>query len=386
MHKYFYLIRAVARRILDAMSFYGYYVFGAGRSGAPKQVTIELTYGCNCRCQMCPLYGIHTSGGEQALRLSRENTELTLDEYKKLFSDFKINKIKTVNLTGGEIFLRPDVLDIIKAARDNALNIHFTSNGALITPEIARRLVELGVHSATFSLDAAGDIHDLIRGAKVYEPLMKAVSYISEEKIRQSKTRPAISFACAVSTINQDNFSELVKISKEKNISLHISPVFFSSPEKISSLKAAFAGENFIKPENHVLDKSISGVDADIFYKETARALELSRRLKQPVSVEFKKKGDIYKWFNRPDFFFVNKCFYPWYTARLDPYGNVYPCSISVKMGNIRQTPFMDIWNGQKYTGFRKKLKKVKVFNFCSRCCSLYPRNRLWSYLPKIGF
>ena len=39
---------------------------------------------------------------------------------------------------------------------------------------------------------------------------------------------------------------------------------------------------------------------------------------------------EIRRRFEDPDYAFVEKCFYPWKSARVNPYGNVYSCSIDV--------------------------------------------------------
>ena len=57
-------------------SYYPSYLFGNGKIQLLKKVAIEITFKCNCRCQMCPLYGIHTHGGRKIINYMHENNEL----------------------------------------------------------------------------------------------------------------------------------------------------------------------------------------------------------------------------------------------------------------------------------------------------------------------
>jgi len=83
------------------------------------------------------------------------------------------------------------------------------------------------------------------------------------------------------------------------------------------------------------------------------------------------------------EYAFVEKCFYPWKTFRISPYGDVYSCSIDVAFGNVRDQSVIDIWNNEAYQTFRRALKKRRLFPKCAKCCAL--NNEFWKYLPTIG-
>lgn len=378
-------IRPIITSLSEVLQFYPSYVFGRGKAKPPKLISIEATYLCNCRCKMCPLYGTQTSDGKMLLEKIKNEKELTLDEYKAIFKEISNNGVKNIRFTGGEPFMRKNMLDIVKLAKDFGIETTFITNGALITKEIAKRLVDLEVKSICFSLDGCEHVHNKIRGPDIFGLLMAAIDYINDEKQRRNKDNPTLSFTCTVCRLNEDTFSDVVKISKDKNICLWIYPVYSSTEIKDRLTKDSFPEEQFIKLGNLILLDSISKVNIDTFYNETRQALSIAKKLNWSFSIVLKKKEDIIKWFNEDDYFFVNKCFSPWYETRISPYGLVYPCYIGIPMGNIRHNSLMDIWNGRKYIEFRKKLKANNIFPFCSKCCRLLPTHNLWNYLPKIG-
>jgi len=83
---------------------------------------------------------------------------------RDFFADIAKAGARWVTFTGGEPFMRKDILDIAKFAKDSGMEVSFISNGALINADIARRIVELGVDSICFSLDGCRDVHNNVRG------------------------------------------------------------------------------------------------------------------------------------------------------------------------------------------------------------------------------
>src|ERR1035437_7509838 len=66
--------------------------------------------------------------------------------------------------SGGEPILRKDWDSLVGHAVRRALGVNVGTNGLTITPDIARRLKELGVKSVTVSIDShQPDVHDYIR-------------------------------------------------------------------------------------------------------------------------------------------------------------------------------------------------------------------------------
>ena len=81
-----------------------------------------------------------------------------------------------------------------------------------------------------------------------------------------------------------------------------------------------------------------------------------------------------------PTFSVVQRCFYPWKTMRVNAWGEVYPCSIDVRLGNILEQDIVELWRGADFRHFRRLLKLHGRFPQCAKCCVL--TNRLWDRLP----
>ncbi|HEX5070593.1 MAG TPA: radical SAM protein, partial [Vicinamibacterales bacterium] len=104
----------------------------AGR--LPSGVVYEATMRCNLTCEFCYVGDLLNIEGEW-------RQEMPLDLLKKAFPD---QQGLQVSLTGGEIFMRKDILGVMEAFHDKGYVCgYLTTNGTIINPERAAALAEL---------------------------------------------------------------------------------------------------------------------------------------------------------------------------------------------------------------------------------------------------
>jgi len=96
----------------------------------PLSASIELTRRCNLRCVHC--YNNLPLGHGPARR-----AELTLEEHCRILDEITAAGCLWLLFTGGEILVRPDLLDIYTYARRKGLLIALFTNGTLVTPAMA---------------------------------------------------------------------------------------------------------------------------------------------------------------------------------------------------------------------------------------------------------
>jgi radical SAM protein with 4Fe4S-binding SPASM domain len=107
--------------------------------------SIELTQRCNNRCVHC--YNNLAAGDQEA-----RQKELSLDEHRRIIDEIAEFGCLWLLLTGGEIFLRNDCLDIYTYAKQKGLLVTLFTNGTLITPDIADYLSQLPPFSIEITL------------------------------------------------------------------------------------------------------------------------------------------------------------------------------------------------------------------------------------------
>ncbi|MDO9119939.1 MAG: radical SAM protein [Nitrospira sp.] len=93
---------------------------------------LELTYRCNLHCRHC-----YTDPYNDSAYFPRE---LTLTEIQRLLGEMRNTGIIWLNLTGGDIFMRPDFFDIYEAAIGHGFLLQLYTNGTLFTRAIIERL------------------------------------------------------------------------------------------------------------------------------------------------------------------------------------------------------------------------------------------------------
>jgi radical SAM protein with 4Fe4S-binding SPASM domain len=108
---------------------------------------LELTYRCNLHCRHC-----YTDPYNDSAYVPRE---LTLTEIHRLLGEMRELGIVWLNLTGGDIFMRPDFFDIYEAAVGHGFLLQLYTNGTLFTRAIIERLqarppfsIDISCHSA----------------------------------------------------------------------------------------------------------------------------------------------------------------------------------------------------------------------------------------------
>lgn len=123
-----------------------------------RVVFVELTKKCNLRCKHCyvPDYSNHAK---------RVNvSQMTFDDVRDLISQIDEMGVMELQLTGGEPFILPHILDIIKEAQSRLIPCSVFTNGTLMTEQIFRYISENN-HGLIFyiSLDGYQKTHDAFR-------------------------------------------------------------------------------------------------------------------------------------------------------------------------------------------------------------------------------
>lgn len=117
-------------------------------------VSWNLTRKCNLKCLHCYI----DAGAE-------DPHELTTAEALALVDQMAEVGVPLILFTGGEPLVRQDFFDIAERARDAGIKLVLSTNGTLITSEVAKRLREVGVVYVGVSLDSIDSaFHDQFRG------------------------------------------------------------------------------------------------------------------------------------------------------------------------------------------------------------------------------
>ena len=150
-----------------------------GRIGTQPRV-IEFVYNnaCNFRCEHCSTRA--ALGGDSPELMAMEKIGEIADQAHEL-------GIYELNLHGGELLIRPDdVFTLLQAVRPERFYTFLTTNGYLMTKDLARQLAETGVDRVSVSLDSLdADTHDRFRGVSgAHARALAALDHLSQAGIQ----------------------------------------------------------------------------------------------------------------------------------------------------------------------------------------------------------
>jgi radical SAM protein with 4Fe4S-binding SPASM domain len=292
----------------------------------------------------------------------RNDVELNQDEIMSLID--QLPKNSNVTLTGGEVFLKKGIEEIIeKTAAKHHVTI--ATNGLLLSKH-SEIVVKSGVEAIGVSLDGPPDVHNRIRNVpNAYEKLEESLRVLRLKKEKLKLTNPKINVNSVILTDNYDRLEKTVSFFKKNGIS--------SCTFQILDLSLNRSGINLNGNKNFCQNPlvHIDKINPILMKKALDNIIEQGK--KQSVDIRFLPQltiDEITQYY-QGTFDLTNwECNLPWNTMRVSPYGDVYPC-MNLFIGNVRQNKLSTLWNNQTYTKFRQSLKHASLFPSCIGCCKM---------------
>ncbi len=354
------------------MLAYFAYFLGRGKSPAPEAITFFLTRLCNLSCKMCGQWGDYGITKQKDIREVKEN--FPLDVMKKALDEVSIFK-PNITLFGGEPFMHPQIMEIIKAIKQKGLHCLVITNGTMLR-SCAQEVVELGLDELNVSLDGDRSLHDEIRGLPgVFDRIMSGLTEVNRFKKALKKSKPLINIQCTITKYNYDRLEVLLGVAKDiKAHSLTFHHLIFLSNDLIERQKKydGLLGCSSKEWEGFVFEPGIEPVKLFNKMKEIFRH---KRDFNIDFYPNFSRRG-IDDYYRAADYLpseYAPRCLSPWVCAYIFPEGEVRPClNCSYSLGNIIKTDFLKIWNSPQAILYRQTLKKEGIFPVCRRCTELY--------------
>lgn len=150
----------------------------------PTYIMFDVTNVCNSRCVHCPHSVTYSKTGASPVFLK-------MDIFKKVIDECAGKKLQFIRLTAdGEPLLHKGLVDMVEYAASKGVGpIGLTTNGSLMTPDIATRLMDAGLFMVDFSLDAArAETYGRIRRGLSYDSVIQNIDHTL--KIRAEKKSP----------------------------------------------------------------------------------------------------------------------------------------------------------------------------------------------------
>ena len=298
------------------------------RTGKGPVVAWNYTRSCNLKCMHC------YSKSEQ----KQYEDELSTEEALRLIEDLAEFHVPVILFSGGEPLMRKDFFTLAQYAKKLGIRPTLSTNGTLITPEIAQKIKDTGVGSVGISLDGLQATNDHFRGVPgAFDRAMAGV-----RNCRAVNQRVGFRF-----TINRHNYQEIdviLDLLEQEDV------------DRICFYHLVYAGRG-----EEIMQDDLSHEETrQVLDTIIARTLEFHRRgLKKEVLMVDNHTDGVYLYLkykdtdperakqiyrllhlnggNRSGIAFAN----------IDNVGNVHPDQFTQQhvLGNVRQRKFGDIWS-----------------------------------------
>lgn len=160
----------------------------------------ELTYQCNFRCKHCYVPASFKQG--------YRHKELKTKEIFSILGQLRDLGCFYLGFTGGEPFLREDIMPILRYARKQGFEVIIYSNGSLINNKIASQLQQLNINKVDITIPAVSDgAFKRVTGVNLRDEVLGAVQLLHKKGV-------SLGFKTC---ILKENESEVKKISKFTN-------------------------------------------------------------------------------------------------------------------------------------------------------------------------
>jgi MoaA/NifB/PqqE/SkfB family radical SAM enzyme len=325
---------------------------GLASPGMPMNLTFSVTNRCQSRCKTCKIWGLYQKSP------NKRRDELNLDEIEKIFRS--MGHIFIFNMSGGEPFLRPDIVDIVRLACKYLTPgiVHIPTN-AIATKKIEQDVIailqiiqnsnpsiQLTVKP---SLDHVGEKHDDIRGVK--GNFEKVIALFKSLKTLQLKypnlhaelgtviskwnVKDIEEIASFITGLGVDSYrNEIAEQRSEMfNREDHITP----SPEDYERAVKYFTGEIKANMGNRGPFQRMTHAFRLAYYE---LAIHILKENKQVIP-----------------------CYGGLSNAHMSPYGDIWACctlGYEKTMGNLKDYDynFRALWKSRKAREVRKYIRK----------------------------
>lgn len=322
-----YASKMTPRRLMNMSKVVASYYYSKATKkpvqwGLPISLSFEPTTSCNLRCPECPS-GLRAFTRPTGM-LNKNFFQDTMDELGKELTYL-------IFYFQGEPYLNPDFLEMVKYASAKKIYTATSTNAHYLNDENAKRTIESGLDRLIISIDGTTqEVYQQYRvGGKLEKVIEGTKNIIRWKKELKSKT-PNIIFQFLVVKPNEHQIADVHALAKE----LGVDEVRLKTAQIYD-----YENGNDLIP---TIDK----------YARYKKGRDGKYSIKNAM---------------------MNHCWKLWHSCVITWDGAVVPCCFDKdathKLGDLKQTSFTELWQGEAYHHFRSAvLKSRSEIDICKNC------------------
>jgi radical SAM protein with 4Fe4S-binding SPASM domain len=290
--------------------------------GQPFTISIEPTTACNLRCPECPS-GLRS--------FSRPTGNLKEDFFRKTIDELYNKLFYLIFYFQGEPYINPKFLDMVNYAHKKGIYTITSTNGHFLNDDNAKKTIESGLDRMIISVDGTTqETYENYRKEGNLEVVLQGARNMVKWKREMNSKTPHLIFQFLVVKPNEHQIDEIYRLAED----IGIDEVKLKSAQVYD-----YKNGNELIPENEKYARYIKQNDGTYSVKHVL----------------------------------VNSCWKLWHACVITWDGLVVPCCFDKdathRLGDLKNISFKEIWQGEVYQSFRKKLLKGREeIDICTNC------------------
>lgn len=288
----------------------------------------ETTVRCNLSCSHCRRLSVQPTD-----ELSRDEGRSIIDQLSQISKHQPSPAV--LIFSGGEPLLRDDFFDLAHYAHEQNVPAALASNGTLIDPSIARRIVHAGISRVAISLDGPeAQAHDRMRNQPgSFERSLEGIRFIQE-------AGATVQINTTVSRSNLKMLPKMLDLARTLNVvAWHVFvfvPVGCGTQLPTEELLGPAEAEDLLHWLYEVSQQNnlqIKPTCAPQYYRL------LAQKKSPTIPASTSEPGSLWHRYTRGCLAGTNVCF-------ISATGKVFPCGyLPVEAGDLRKQRLREIWD-----------------------------------------
>jgi MoaA/NifB/PqqE/SkfB family radical SAM enzyme len=318
---------------------------------APVCAYLEVTNRCNLVCETCP----------RTFETLEPPADMSWELYTRIID--QLPGLTRAVLHGvGEPMLVRDLPRMVRYLKDRGVHVLFNTNGTLLRERRFPELVDSGLDELRVSLDAAdAPTYALVRGKNFFDRIVRDVKRLTDYQRARDVSTPRVSLWLTGLKETVGQLPDFVRLAAHMGVvEVHLQRLVFDEQ-----------GFGLARAESSLFERTQQS-EADAIEEAIALGRSLGVMLDASGATEpglsLRRAGSNEPW---------SLCRRPWSLMYFTAHGRALPCCIapfsargysSYTLGDATQQTLREIWNGDAYRDFRRRLLSDAPPKPCEGC------------------
>ncbi|CAG0955876.1 PqqA peptide cyclase [Anaerolineales bacterium] len=319
----------------------------------PTTAYFNVISRCNAGCRYCLDWKNN----------SNVNTDVSIQKIEEILTSLKKLGVIEVAFSGGEPYLRRDILDILRLAKNMGFVVRVITNGSAFTDKDMYKTIESGISKIGISIDSINATKfELIRGLNL-DRVKSNIEKLVHLREQSHKTLD-LSLYVTITKLNIEDLIPLAKYAQMLDVKIQYQPVHFSGTGL----------EDYILDNLWPNDQEINNITS-VIYELIAMQKTVNNIGNRPEYL-----AQIPVFFRQKTFYPTNRCYVAYVDVVIDQDLGVRPCWSMFPVGFLTNHSLEELWVSEKM----REMRSIIRLQQCPGCLYSCHINKKHVSLPPV--